>query len=440
MDTCIPLYEASITGDWKTAKTILQTKRDLVRYSITEQCETALHVAASAQRNTESTEFVQNLVRMMEKEDLVLQNNTGNTALCLAAAAGNVEIAEIMVNINEDLLIIPNRKEMMPLYVAALFRNHDMVKYLYESSRKMNGHVICFKVGTAAKENKAMQLLREIWKAIEEKPKIEIDTILRGPSTVIGEKRTYPSRVLFIAAEMGNTKFVIELIRKYPDLIWKQNDNRQSIFHVAVSHRRASIYNLLYEIGSMKDFITSLKDHEGNNMLHLVGKKIEKNQPQDVPGVAFQLQRELLWFKEVESIIPANIKNQKNMAGQTPHELFTDTHKALVSEAEKWMKGTASQCMVVAALIATMVFAVAFTIPGGYNQHDGLPMFLHEGSFIVFVVLDAISLIPSSTSILMFLSILTSRYSQNDFLEPLPNKLMAGLATLFLSCHYDDCF
>ncbi|KAI3696678.1 hypothetical protein L6452_29144 [Arctium lappa] len=497
INTCVPLYEASIRGDWKSANKILQNRRYLVSYSITEHCDTALHVAASAQSNPESIKFVQNLVGMMEMKDLQLQNKGGNTPLCLAAAAGNVDIATIMVDVNPELLKIPNCSRQTPLYIAVLFRNRAMVKYLYDKSPQMNArgwtptekgwvytkcvevdlfdmalkifgdhpdipkrenalgllaqkpcafneikpHIVwrmvnsitCFKVGPAAKETQAMELLRKIWASIEEKPKSEIDAILRGPTFVKDKNRTYPSRVLFVAAEMGNTKFVVELIRKYPDLIWKQNDNSQSIFHIAVSHRRESIYNLLYEIGSTKHFITCLKDQEGNNMLHLVGKKVEKNQPPDVSGVAFQLQRELLWFKEVKSMIPPHYINQKNKAGKTPHELFTETHRVLVSEAEKWMKGTASKCMVVAALIATIVFGVAFTVPGGYNEKNGFPMFFHEGPFIVFVVLDAISLILSATSILMFLSILTSRYAQKDFIESLPKKLMVGLATLFLS-------
>lgn len=102
---------------------------------------------------------------------------------------------------------------------------------------------------------------------------------------------------MFAAAEAGNTKFVVELIRKYPDLIWKVNDNNQSIFHIAVEHRHEGIYNLLYEIGSMKDLITPLKDPKENNMLHLVGKIAKQKRLQDVSGVALQMQRELLWFQ-----------------------------------------------------------------------------------------------------------------------------------------------
>lgn len=158
------------------------------------------------------------------------------------------------------------------------------------------------------KETEAMQLLKIIWKNIMLMPKVEIDKLLRGPidppikdekGNVITKdgKRTYSSRVLFVAAEMGNTKFVVELIRQYPDLIWKVNDNNQSIFHIAVSCRNESIYNLLYEIGSMKDMITVLRDPKGNNMLHLIGKRAEKTRLEDVSGVTFQMQRELIWFE-----------------------------------------------------------------------------------------------------------------------------------------------
>ncbi|KAJ0510195.1 putative PGG domain, ankyrin repeat-containing domain superfamily [Helianthus annuus] len=186
-----------------------------------------------------------------------------------------------------------------------------------------------------------------------------IFTIITTPA----KKQTHSSRILFLAAETGNTKFVVELIRRYPDLIWKVNDDKLSIFHIAVKHRHEGIYNLLYEIGSMKDLITPLKDEKQNNMLHFVGKQAKRKRLEDVSGVALQMQRELLWFKEVEGMIPSSYKERKNEDGLTPEELFTKEHKQLVTEGEKWMKDTASQCMVVAALIATIVFAAAFTVP-----------------------------------------------------------------------------
>ncbi|KAD7479110.1 hypothetical protein E3N88_02246 [Mikania micrantha] len=58
--------------------------------------------------------------------------------------------------------------------------------------------------------------------------------------------------------------------------------------------------------------------------------KQENKRVSDVSGAALQMQIEILWFKE---------------------------HKELIVEGGKWMKGTASQCVVVATLIATIVFA-----------------------------------------------------------------------------------
>ncbi|KAJ9559406.1 hypothetical protein OSB04_014020 [Centaurea solstitialis] len=288
-------------------------------------------------------------------------------------------------------------------------------------------------VQPATSERVAVKLLRKIWKNILESSSDDINEILKGPlvrNEVMEE--TYPFPILFVAAELGNIKFLVELTRGYPELLWKQNDIKQTIFHIAISHRHQSIYNLLYEMGSTHEIITRNKDIQGNNMLHLVGMKAMTSH-EDVSGAVFQMQREMLWFKEVESKVPTYCREEKNNDGHTPLQLFTKNHQHMVSEGEKWMKETANKCMVVAALVTTVVFSVAFTIPGGYNQNDGLPIFLKDGPFIMFVILDAISLILSSSSILMFLSILTSRYTQEDFLVSLPKKLMIGLTTLFLS-------
>ncbi|XP_076953394.1 uncharacterized protein LOC143627465 [Bidens hawaiensis] len=507
LSICVPLYEASIKGNWVAAENIIMQHQEVKRCSITRSHETALHIAASAKSTNLMEDFVSKLVLSMEPEDLKLWSESGNTALCLAAAGGTVSIARILVSRCDDLLNIPGSLGMLPLYMASLCGNYDMVDYLYQNSNNMNGafwtdqnrgwvlmrcveadffgksvcvltnrpelaingdvlrafakktnafgdiklhfiqrviNKIFAAIHVVERERLAIQLLRDIWNAIVKKPKKEIDDILRGPpdkeqqndkatTSKHVKKNTYSSRVLFIAAEMGNTRFLVELIRRYPDLIWKLNDSNQSIFHVAVSHRQEGVYNLMYEIGSMKDFISPIKDINGNNMLHLAAKSAKKKRLQETSGVALQMQRELLWYKEGEGMLPPSCQEKKNNDGLLPHELFTNGHKDLMIASEKWMKNTASHCMVVAALIATVVFAAAFTVPGGYNNTSGIPILRNHRAFIVFVISDAISLSFATISILVFLYILTSRYAEEDFLESLPKKLMRGLAALFLS-------
>ena len=60
-------------------------------------------------------------------------------------------------------------------------------------------------------------------------------------------------------------------------------------------------------------------------------------------------------------------------------------------------------------------------------------MFLNEKLFILFIIFDALSLLSASTSLLMFIGILTTRYAAEDFLKSLPNKMIIGLSTLIFS-------
>ena len=126
-------------------------------------------------------------------------------------------------------------------------------------------------------------------------------------------------------------------------------------------------------------------------------------------------------------------KEYLNKDNKTPRDLFTENHKDLVKEGEKWTKGNAGSCGVVAALVATITFAAAFTVPGGNDQTKGYPIFLHNKLFMLFIISDAVSLFSSSTSLLMFLGLLTARYAEDDFLKSLPTRLIIGLSTMFIS-------
>lgn len=129
---------------------------------------------------------------------------------------------------------------------------------------------------------------------------------------------------------------------------------------------------------------------------------------------------------------PSLIEMQ-NSEGSTPCQLFTKEHEELLQRGESWMQRTASSCMVVSTLIATGVFSAPFSLPGGNNDDTRSPNYLDKPSFLVFSLSDSMALISSSTSVLIFLSILISRYAEEDFLKSLPFKLLAGLVTLFVS-------
>ncbi|KAK7845036.1 ankyrin repeat-containing protein itn1 [Quercus suber] len=239
--------------------------------------------------------------------------------------------------------------------------------------------------------------------------------------------------LLFDASKFGNAEFINKLICTYPHIVWTTDDFHRSLFHIAVIHRQESGSNLIYEIFVAKKVILTYVDAYKQNILHLSGKLAPPNRLNLVPGAALQMQREMLWFKKVEKIVPPSYLKMKNSNNLTPWELFTKEHENLRVEGEKWMKDTVNFYIVVATLITGVAFAAAFTVPGGSNPDTGSPILLKSVWFRVFFISDAIALLSSSTSILLFSSILSSHFKEINFLVSLPSKLELGVSALFNS-------
>ncbi|XP_051128966.1 uncharacterized protein LOC127249926 isoform X2 [Andrographis paniculata] len=239
----------------------------------------------------------------------------------------------------------------------------------------------------------------------------------------------------FMAAESGNTEFLVELIRKDPMFLYKvDSTSGHSIFHIAIVQRHIDVFNLIYEMDGMKRMMaTYAGPADGNNMLHLAAMMAPPHQLAHIPGAALRMQRQVLWYKEVEKIVQPSYRDMRNAQGMTPHELFLEQHGALMREGEKEMKHTAKSFMLVTMLITTVVFAAAFTVPGGYDNRTGDPTLGKRKLFVVFPVSEGVATVGSLASMLMFLSILTSRYAEGDFLCQLPCWLAAGVMGLFVS-------
>jgi hypothetical protein len=106
------------------------------------------------------------------------------------------------------------------------------------------------------------------------------------------------SQQLLVAAKVGNVEFLIEVIRMNINLLLIVDKNSRSIFHIAVEERHKSIFNILNELGSIKDLIlqSRTKDDQ-NNILHLVAKSASQHKLNAISGAALQMQQEFLWYK-----------------------------------------------------------------------------------------------------------------------------------------------
>ncbi|GJW01967.1 inositol transporter 1-like protein isoform X1, partial [Tanacetum coccineum] len=101
--------------------------------------------------------------------------------------------------------------------------------------------------------------------------------------------------------------------------------------------------------------------------------------------------------QEVEKFMERIQHTELNIDNETPGMIFAREDADLVKEGEKWLKAMAESCIITAAVIVTIVFAAANTVPDGSNQETDIPLFRNQIAFNVF----AISLFSAATSLLV---------------------------------------
>nr|POE63961.1 isoform 2 of ankyrin repeat-containing protein npr4 [Quercus suber] len=234
------------------------------------------------------------------------------------------------------------------------------------------------------------------------------------------------------ATSNGIVEIFDVIIEKHPQAIEYISDDEENVLHVCIAHRRRDIFRRVKKMEViMKCRLVSRIDKNGYTLLHHVAD-MKYYEGREQAGPAFQLQEELKWLQRVRKIIPSHYEIHRNNDNMTADELFQETHSQQLKNAQKWIKETSQSCSAVAVLVATVVFTAAYTVPGG-NDPSGRPNFIDSPFFMLFTVMDIVSLACSLTSVVMFLSILSSPFEYENFRTALPRKLLIGFTLLFFS-------
>ncbi|XP_019196820.1 PREDICTED: ankyrin repeat-containing protein ITN1-like [Ipomoea nil] len=489
MNFYLPLYKAAIRGDWEGARRFFDRDRDAVTAKITKDSETVLHVAVA---RSKAIYFVSKLLEVMPSDALRTTNRFHETALHFAAKFGNVEAAKLLVSQDPGLPSIWNDSNCLPLHSAALFGHKEMVIYLltvtgehvrpnpfadkpgitlmmllvhsgfYDVALDLLLHHPQLASTVSPGGNTSLSIIAQkpssfpsgsclnFWqkliyslplvKSLREEKLMHCQAmeLVRALCTEVINTNNLKSALIYkpaiiLGATLGIYEIVEEILKTFPSAIWSLDREHHDLFQIAVMNRRENIFNLLRELDEHTHLVTQNIDTNGNTILHLAGKLAPPHRLNLVTGAALQMQHELQWYKEVEKFVTPGYKVKENSSGKTPAMVFTEEHKDLIAEGEQWFKDTANSCTLVAVLIATVVFAAAITVPGGSNGDNGYPIFNSETPFTIFAISNTLSLFSSTTSVLMFLLILNTRFAEADFLHSLPNKLIIGLVNLFLS-------
>ncbi|CAH2051076.1 unnamed protein product [Thlaspi arvense] len=239
-------------------------------------------------------------------------------------------------------------------------------------------------------------------------------------------KETFTETVHVKPKTHGIIEIVEEIIKVYPQAVEYIDYEGHGILHGAVKYRKMDIFHLLLKKMKQPMTLHTRKlDRKGNSLLHLVGIRVDTETVEKMGSPLVVLQEDLVRLESIKQITNYLI-NHRNNDGKTADELFAETYKDLRINATDWLKRTAENCSIVGVLIATVAFAAAYTVPGGLNQETGYPILQHKKFFVIFTFTDVLSLAFALTSVITFLSILTSPFRLKDFMSPLPQKLVLG--------------
>ncbi|KAA8521427.1 hypothetical protein F0562_012081 [Nyssa sinensis] len=123
----LPLCRAIVTGDWEKAKRIFDYDSNAIEARITENRDTPLLLAVKRGCKFQLLEM---LVEMMPPRVLELRDDSGSTALHVAAALGDTQAAKFLVNKHPSLFYIRNDAGYLPVHLAAMHGKRDTTLYL----------------------------------------------------------------------------------------------------------------------------------------------------------------------------------------------------------------------------------------------------------------------------------------------------------------------
>ncbi|KAI3927304.1 hypothetical protein MKW98_008006 [Papaver atlanticum] len=454
---------AVIAGSFEAVKAMVQKNPKLTLIPDNYGWIPLVNASKYASVKEQKKEMIDYLYSVTRENDVdnqpsAFSGNLGAQVICSIIGAGFYDIAHDMVQRYPDLATVTDNNGVSALEMMAgsphAFLSGTQLTFL---ERRIYPYMGNYWVGKPADIEKAgeslkvgipsrVPFIKQLYnkKLMNEEAvalvKCICEKIISSMSSSEVEEFFQRTNILGTATKSGTVELVTECLENFPDIVWvRMGEEGHNVFMSAVQERQEKIFNLVYKISGYRKKLEASIDFSNNTILHLAAKLESRSKLSSVSCIALKVQREIQWFKEVESIVPPSHGLLRNREGDTAQDIFEDKeHKKLFFDGKRWMSDTSQALAFVSALILTVVFAATFTVPGGTFSDDsninrGIPIFLNKNSFLLFAVSNAVALFSSTSSLLMFLALLTSQYEHGDFLRSLPKRLIIGLVTLFIS-------
>ncbi|KAJ1685368.1 hypothetical protein LUZ63_016758 [Rhynchospora breviuscula] len=250
----------------------------------------------------------------------------------------------------------------------------------------------------------------------------------RSLGYLMSSKDNFP--LLISAAYRGNVEVAKEILNYCPDApIWKPDG--WTILHEAVRSHQEEFVDYILKSSRLHEAIINMRGEDGQTALHIAVLNADPkmvrdllahkatnltianskgNLPGDILAGNTEHAKTLNWNELLMTISKASHTNLAFISNQDAKQTLTEKS---IEKIESLTQTYTNSTSLVAILIATITFAAAFTLPGGYNNDSGLPIMARKVAFKIFLISDTLAM--CSSLVVAFMCIL-ARWEDLRFL------------------------
>ncbi|XP_047322224.1 ankyrin repeat-containing protein At5g02620-like [Impatiens glandulifera] len=451
------------------AKQEKMPRKKMVKQLTGKRDDTSLHLAA---RGGQLTVIMETIAGIEDdnrlSEVLCKQNQSGETALYVAAEYGYAELVREMIKYYDIFAAgIKARNGLDALHIAARQGDLDVVKALMEAYPELSMTVDTS--NTTALNTAATQGHKEV-----------VDYLLCSGSGLAAIAKSNGKTALHSAARNGHTEVVKALLRAEPAIATREDKKGQTALHMSVKGLNIPVVEALLQ---GEPSLINMVDNKGNTALHIATRKgraqivekllgfpgldktaVNRYSETAIDTAEKTAQPEIQLVLRNHGVVKATeLAKQQEVTParelkQTVCEIKNEVHDQLehARQTRKRVQGIAKRInkmhseglnnainstTVVAVLIATVAFAAIFTVPGQFaddpnNLSPGISLgeanISATPAFAIFFIFDSFALFLSLAVVIVQTSVVVIESKAKKKLMMVINKLM-WVACLMIS-------
>lgn len=429
------LHSAARAGNVAVVKEILvgageAELKDLVSRQ-NQSGETALYVAAEYGY----VDLVKEMIEYYDLADAGIKARNGFDAFHIAAKQGDLDVLKVLMEAHPGLTMTVDVSNTTALHTAAMQGHGEIVNLLLEAGSSLA--TIARSNGKTALHSAARNGHLEVVKALlHREPSLATRTDKKGQTA------------LHMAVKGQNLEVVEELIKADPSTINMVDTKGNTTLHIATRKGRVQIVRMLLSqsetdkkaVNKSSETAIDTAEKTGNADVLVILQEHGVQSAKTMKPQATSTAREL---KQTVSDIKHEVHYQLEHTRQTRRRV-QGIAKRLNKMHTEGLNNAINSTTVVAVLIATVAFAAIFTVPGQYEDDPtdippksslGEAKIASKVPFMIFFVFDAIALFISLAVVVVQTSVVVIESKAKKQMMAVINKLM-WLACVLISVAY----